>query len=108
MKKKSNRFGCFITILVISFIAFFYAKRILADILVNNNAIHTKAVIIDEQNYYPNQHVHPEFSYSYEFEVNGHKYSGNSHDKSLHIGDSVEVKYNKTFPAFNKPVHPKD
>ncbi|MDP4268307.1 MAG: hypothetical protein Q8880_12860 [Bacteroidota bacterium] len=84
------------------------SKRVLTDFLVDENAFHTKAIIIDERNYYPNQPVKHEFSYSYEFEVNGTKYTGDSHDLSLKVGDTVEIKYNKTFPCFNKPLHPKE
>ena len=107
-KKKISRFWAILFYIGIGYCIFMFSKRILTDILVDDNAIHTKAVIINEQNYYPHQNVHPEFSYSYQFEVRGKKYTGDSNDKELQIRDSVEVKYNKHFPSLNKPVHPKD
>ena len=77
--------------------------------LVDEAAIHTKAIVIDEENVLPNQgHIGNHFTYSYEFEVNGKKYKGDSHDESLKVGDSVEVKYFGRYPCFNKPVHPKE
>lgn len=77
------------------------------DSIIGNNPQITKAVIIDDKNFMPNQPVNPEFSYSYEFLVNGKLYKGNSHDQSLRIGDTVDVKYNKEYPSINKPLHPK-
>ncbi|RZK70502.1 MAG: hypothetical protein EOO85_20975 [Pedobacter sp.] len=68
----------------------------------------TEAVIIDEKNFMVNQPVDPDFSYSYQFVVNGEKYTGNAHDISLKIGDTVEVEYNKDYPNINKPLHPKE
>jgi len=108
-KKSSNIFLAIFAILFFGYFLYGLSKRIFTDALVNDSAVHIKAVVIDERNYYPNQRgINPEFSYSYQFEINGHKYKGDCLDKTLHLGDSVEVKYNKTFPCFNKPVHPKD
>ena len=55
-----------------------------------------------------NQPVQPEFSYSYEFIVNGEKYTGNAHDITLSIGDTLDVEYNKEMPTINKPLNPKE
>lgn len=85
------------------------SKRMLTDFLVDENAYHTKAVIIDDKNFYPNQRgINPIFSYSYQFDVNGEKYTGNSHDATLVVGDTIEVEYYKVLPCFNKPLHPKE
>ncbi|WP_157580911.1 hypothetical protein [Segetibacter koreensis] len=73
--------------------------------LLKENAGQTKAVIINERNYMGNQPVHPKFSYSYEFTISGKKYTGNSHDTTLTIGDTVEVEYDKDMPSINKPLH---
>lgn len=83
-------------------------KRVITDNLIKNNSVHIKAVIIEDKNYMPNQPVHPEFSYSYQFIVNGKHYTNNSHDISLKVGDSVEVEYVKDWPFLNRPLHPTD
>ena len=81
----------------------------MTDFFVDDEAIHTKAVIINEENVYPNQRgINPKFSYSYQFEIAGTKYTGDSHDISLKVGDSIEVEYNKNLPFFNKSLHPRD
>jgi hypothetical protein len=76
--------------------------------MLEDNPIHTDAVIIKERNYEPNQPVRAGFTYSYLFKVDGKEYIGNSHDESLKIGDTVEIAYVKSWPRFNKPLHPKD
>lgn len=55
-----------------------------------------------------NHPVDPQFSYSYQFEIDGEKYTGNSHDPTPMVGDTVEVEYNKDHPGINKPLHPKE
>ncbi len=86
-----------------------FGYAILNNQLVDENAIQIKGVIINEENVLPNGgHIGHQFTYSYEFVVNGAKYKGNSQDQSLKVGDSVEVKYYKGCPYFNKPAHPKE
>jgi len=72
------------------------------------NPQQTKAVIIAHRNYMPNQPIKAEFSYSYQFIVNGQKYTGNSHDTSVNVGDTVEIEYNKDHPNVNRPLNPKE
>lgn len=67
-----------------------------------------KAVIIDKRNYLPNQPVKSEFSYSYQFEINGKQYTGNSHNTGLKVRDSIEVEYNKEHPDINRPLKQKE
>jgi FtsP/CotA-like multicopper oxidase with cupredoxin domain len=108
MKKIYNwlwiAFGLSIILCVIYKIAF----NSFTDHFLGDHPVLTKAVIINEKNYMGNQPVKPEFSYSYKFEVHGHKYTGNAHDNSLQVGDTVVVIYNSDHPAINKPLHPKD
>jgi len=110
MKKKkfTDKLWLILGICALVYCIYGFSKRALTDFLVDDKAIHTKAVIIDDKNYYPNQPVNPDFSYSYQFEVDGKKYIGNAHDKSLYIGNIIEVKYYKTLPFFNKPLNPKE
>ena len=67
-----------------------------------------KAVLINEKNFMGNQPVDSQFSYSYSFKVNGEEFTGDAHNTTLKIGDSVEVEYNKDHPLINKPWHPKE
>jgi hypothetical protein len=107
-KKISDKIWAVLGVFLLIYCISILSKRTLTDFLVDKNAYHTKAIIIDERNYYPNQPVKHEFSYSYQFEVDKRKYTGNSHDATLKVGDTVEVKYSKISPYFNKPVHPKE
>jgi len=106
--KLSNKLWIILGICIFTYCIYVLSKRVLTDYFVDEEACHTKAIIINEENVFPNQRgINPEFSYSYEFEVNGTKFTGNSHDSSLKVGDTIEIKFNKTLPCFNKPLHPK-
>lgn len=73
--------------------------------LLKDNYIVTKGVIIDEKNYYGNDYVEFDFTYSYEFVVNGKIYTEDSHDDKLKVGDSVLVKYVPSYPSFSRTLH---
>lgn len=66
--------------------------------------MHTKAVIIDEENYFPNDQVEFRYTYSYEFKVNGKTYKGDSNNMTVYIGDTIEIIYNKDNPNINRSV----
>lgn len=107
-RKLSNAIWSLILVALLGYTIYGFGFRFFNNFLINKNPTKTKAIIINDENYYPNQPVHPEFSYSYEFEIDGKKYKGDSHDISLNVGDTVDVIYYKYFPYFNKPLHPKD
>jgi hypothetical protein len=108
MKKIGSIFWITFGIVCICYVIYKIGRNSVTDHLLKNNAQITKAVIIDEKNYNGNENVKPTFSYSYQFEINGKKYSGNSHDSGLKVGDTIEIKYVKDNPSFNKPLNPKD
>jgi hypothetical protein len=66
--------------------------------------IYTKAVIINERNYLPNDNVDFRYTYSYSFKVEGKTYKGDSHNMTVHVGDTIDVKYNKDNPNINKSL----
>jgi len=66
--------------------------------------IHTKAVIIDDKNYFPNDQVEFRYTYSYVFKVNGKTYIGDSNNMTVYIGDTIEIIYNKNNPNINRSV----
>lgn len=92
----------------ILYVIYKIALNSFTDHFLGDHPVQTKAVIIYEKNYMGNQPVKPEFSYSYQFEVNGNNYEGNAHDKSLEVGDTISVVYNLEYPAINKPLNPKE
>ncbi|WP_243347613.1 hypothetical protein [Parabacteroides sp. FAFU027] len=107
--KITKIFWRILAVMILMNVIYVYGYRILNDYFVDNSADLIKAVIIDEENIIPNSHgVHPEYTYSYQFEINGKKYTGNSHDKSLAIGDTINVRFFKPCPYFNKPLNPTD
>ena len=108
INKIKNIFWIALGIGCIVFFIYKVAKNNYTDYLLKNKAQFTKAVIIDERNYLGNHPVKAEFSYSYRFEINGERYTGNAHDKSLRIGDTIDVEYVKDNPNLNKPLHPKE
>jgi len=108
MKKIKDIFWIVLVIFMMGSIIYKIRRNYIANHISQSNAIHIKAVIIDDRNYMGNQRVKPEFTYSYQFIVNGEKYKGDSHDLTLKVGDTVEVEYDKKHPNINKPLHPKN
>ena len=108
MNKLKNIFWITVGIAIIGFFLFRVISNTYTDYTLDNNAVLTKAIIIDDKNYMGNQPVKPEFSYSYQFIINGKSYIGNAHDNSLLVGDTIEVQYDKNNPSMNRPLLPKD
>lgn len=69
-----------------------------------DKTVYTQAVIIDEKNYFPNDEVEFRYTFSYKFEVNGKTYKGDSNNMTIHIGDTIEIIYNKDNPNINRSV----
>jgi len=108
MNKIKNVAWVVLGVAIIVFFIYKVTRRAITDQLLESDAQHIKAVIIDERNYMGNQPVKPKFSYSYQFVINGVKYTGNAHDTTVRIGDTVEVEYDKNHPSINRPMHPKE
>ncbi len=108
MKKFRNGLWIFIALGFVSYFIFKVGQRAIKEQLLIKNAQITKAVIIDKKNYLVNDDVKPQFTYSYQFEINGKKYTGNSHNKTVSIGDTIEIEYVKGLPSLNKPLHPNE
>ncbi|WP_157962936.1 hypothetical protein [Chitinophaga deserti] len=98
---------------IVSFLLFLFilgsllfniGKHQIAKYFLKGDVLYTRGVIIDEKNFSGNSPVSQEFSYSYVVIVNGKRYKNNSHDPKYKVGDSVEVKYSKVWPGFNRAV----
>jgi hypothetical protein len=66
--------------------------------------IRTKAVIIDERNYFGNSPVTQQYSLSYLFQVGNSNYKGNSRKSSVQVGDSIWIEYAPSDPSISQPV----
>jgi regulator of extracellular matrix RemA (YlzA/DUF370 family) len=108
MKKIVNSFWVGVGIAIIAYVIYKIARNSFTDHLMGDTPRRTRAVIINDKNYMPNQPVKAEFTYSYRFVVKGEIYTGNSHDTTLRVGDTVEVQYNSDHPNINKPLNPKE
>ena len=107
--KKLKKYTIIILVVgVFGYWAYIFISRAIENHLLEKETRVTKAVIINEKNYMGNQPVKAEFSYSYQFDINGKIYTGNAHDNSLSVGDSIEVKYNISYPSVHRPINPKD
>jgi hypothetical protein len=108
MKKLKNYLAFILLVIILG--SFFYQiiHRVLTDFLIKRYPVHTKAIVINEKNYYPHSYVTHDFAYSYTFTVDGKTYTNNSHNINSKIGDTIEIEYVKNFPSFNKPIHTTD
>jgi len=62
-----------------------------------------KAVVTSEKHFLPNQRVSSNFTYGYQFYVDGKKYGGNTHDEKYMPGEYIIVEYVKGKPEYNMP-----
>ena len=108
MKKIGNIFWIALGLTCLCYVIYKIGRNSVSNHFLKNNPQITKAVIFDEKNFNGNESVKPTFSYSYQFEINGKSYTGNSHNKELRIGDTIEIEYAKDYPSLNKPLHPKN
>jgi hypothetical protein len=95
---------------VLLLMSFFYGvfKGIIREYFLKSRPVFIKAVVIDKRNYNPNTTVSEGFSYSYRFFIDGKSYEGNAADRTLRVGDSVDVEYVRGVPSLNRAVHSKD
>ncbi|NML64097.1 hypothetical protein HHL22_02660 [Hymenobacter sp. RP-2-7] len=104
-KIKSFSFSSLLSIILIltvfGYFAYLLSTGAIRQKQLEAKSIITQAVVIDKKNYFGNSPVSQEFSYSYEFVVDGKKYTGNTRDSKCRIGDIVKIKYVPTNPAFN-------
>lgn len=108
MKRLNNVVWLTFGAIAICYLIFLIGKRFLTDHISQSNIRYAKAVIIDKKNYDINNRVTSDYSYSYSFTIGGSTYTGNSHDESLKVGDTIEVEYDRDHPDLNKPLHPKE
>jgi len=97
-----------VPVILIGYLIYKIAMNSFTDHFLGDKPQTTKAVIVNEKNFMPNQPVDAQFTYSYSFKVNGENYTGNSHDTSVRPGDTIEIEYNKDHPGINKALHPKE
>ena len=105
IKKIQNIF--WVALAIGSFVSIIYlcVKRYKTDHIAKENMRYIKAVMINERNYNGNT-PHEFTGYSYEFNINGTRYTGDSHDTSDRVGDTIKVLYDVNNPALNKPADP--
>jgi hypothetical protein len=108
MGKFKTLVGFLAFLILFGYIGYKVFRREATNHLLRRDAMYTRGVIIDVRNYVGNSPVSHEYSYSYEIVVGGKTYTGDSHDPSLRVGDSLDVQYVKGSPWMNKPLHPTD
>jgi hypothetical protein len=74
--------------------------NILRNVLLSHSGANTRAVIINQENYFGNNTRR--FAYSYRFYLDSRPYIGNSLNSKYLVGDSVWVRYVPFFPRFNQ------
>ena len=77
-------------------------KGQLKEYYLNNSSDIIIGIIINEKNFFVNNTVAKDFSYSYQFLFEGKKYKNDSQERNLKIGDSVMIEYYQNYPKFNR------
>lgn len=90
------------SVIVLHFLFVIVLRGKLKNYLLNKNSERTKAVVVNEENYWGNSPVSKTFSYSYEFTVEGKKYREDTKNEKLKIGDSVWIEYVSSYPKFSR------
>ena len=103
LKYISERWGLFLfSGIVLYFMFGIIFRGNLKTYLLNKNPEITKAIIINEENYWGNSPVSKKFSFSYEFIAGGKKYREDSRNEKLKIGDTVLIEYLNSYPNFSR------
>lgn len=104
MKKIKLYCTVFVLIAFVAYWGWIFISRGIKNHQLKNNSKEVKAVIINERNYMGNSPVSQQYSYSYQFKIDGKTYTGDSMDPKFKINDTILVKYVKDRPEMNEPV----
>jgi hypothetical protein len=94
----------FIVIFLIGVFTYKFIYRKVEERLLKKEGVEVTAIIIDEKNFFGNSPVSHDFSYSYSFTIDGKVYKGDSSDMKFKVGDTIRVRYVKSFPTMNEPI----
>ena len=90
-----------IFILIIGWLGWVLLKTILGNVLLKDNGVCVKALLINEQNRVRSHKATLLYQFMYKNKV----YEGNSLEEDLtKVGDSVCIVYLQSFPSINRPV----
>lgn len=81
-------------------ILYFFRLNIYKSLL-NRNSVEITAKIINDRNIISQSAIDPEYTYSYEFYVQGKPYFGDSRISDYKIGDTIQVEYWPSWPTVN-------
>ena len=84
------------------YLCYWFSYGIITDLLIKRYSVLTKAAVIDKENTY--SAFKDDFTYSYQFQVNGKSYERNSDIFNLKVGDSIYVEYVRFCPYLNKSI----
>ena len=94
--------------IIVIYSLFGIIKGQLIDYYLDNYSETINAIVINEKNYYVNNKVSNDFSYSYEFIFEEDKYKNDSQERNLTIGDSLVIEYYRNYPNFNRMLRQKN
>ena len=94
--------------IIVIYSLFGVIKGQLRDYYLDNYSETINAIVINKKNYYVNNKVSNDFSYSYEFIFEGDKYKNDSQERNLTIGDSLVIEYYRNYPNFNRMLRQKN
>lgn len=71
--------------------------------LLDESSIQIEATIINDKNILSKRAINPEFTYSYQFSINGNDYFGDSKNQKYKVGNKIRVEYWSSCPDVNRP-----
>lgn len=103
-KSLRDKFLSIFYILLFFFIIFYCFRLKIYNSILNSNSKITEASIINEKNILGKGVITQTFTYSYEFNIEGNSYRGDSKNEDYKIGNKIEVEYWPNWPFINRPV----
>jgi hypothetical protein len=94
-------FSFIVSMMILVFGILYFFRLPIYKSLLNKNSIEVTAKIINDRNVISQSAIDPEYTYSYEFYVNGIPYFGDSRILDYKIGDTIQVEYWPTWPTVN-------
>ncbi len=101
-KKRRMVLYVIIALIPILFLSFSILKWPIYNLILNEYGLRTKAEIINEKNILGKGVITEMYTYSYEFNINGKTYKGDSGDRKYKVGNNLEIEYFEIYPEINR------
>lgn len=103
LKKIKSKLILLIYAIIIILVCLYAFRYKIYNYLLDKESLQIEAIITVDKNILSKSAIDPEFTYSYEFSVNGSYYYGDSKNQKYKVGNKINVEYWPYWPKVNRP-----